>query len=108
MTAQTRRLVPVDRPLPRVRPLAGKLPRVAIVHDWLEVYAGAERGVQVELGSGLPAIEDALHIMILSYGKLNQPQLAEDTKRVLAGTFPDSPYVTGHSRPGAKKSWWQF
>ena len=46
--------------------------------------------------------------MILAYGKLNQPELAEDTKRVLAGTFPDSPYVTGHSRPGAKKSWWQF
>lgn len=43
MTAQTRQLRPVDRPLPRVRPLAGKSPRVAIVHDWLEVYAGAER-----------------------------------------------------------------
>ncbi|AHI64941.1 outer membrane protein assembly factor BamD [Burkholderia thailandensis] len=55
-----------------------------------------------------PAIEDALHIMMLSYAKLNQPQLADDTKRVLASTFPDSPYVTGHARPGTKKSWWQF
>jgi outer membrane protein assembly factor BamD len=55
-----------------------------------------------------PAIEDALHLMILSYSKLNQPQLADDTKRVLAGTFPDSPYITGHVRPGQKKSWWQF
>ena len=55
-----------------------------------------------------PAIEDALHIMILSYQKLDQPQLAEDTRRVLAGTFPDSPYITGHSRPGKEKSWWQF
>jgi outer membrane protein assembly factor BamD len=55
-----------------------------------------------------PAIEDALHIMMLSYQKLNQPQLAEDTKRVLAGTFPDSPYVTGRARPGTQKSWWQF
>lgn len=57
---------------------------------------------------GAPAIEDALHIMILSYDKLNQPELAEDTKRVLAGTFPDSPYITGRTRAGAKKSWWQF
>lgn len=55
-----------------------------------------------------PAIEDALHLMILSYTKLNEPQLAEDTRRVLAGTFPDSPYITGHARPSAKKEWWQF
>ncbi|MEX3605851.1 MAG: outer membrane protein assembly factor BamD [Burkholderia sp.] len=56
-----------------------------------------------------PAIEDALHIMVLSYGRLNQPQLADDTKRVLASTFPDSPYITGHARPGTKKkAWWQF
>ena len=55
-----------------------------------------------------PAIEDALHIMMLSYQKLNQPQLADDTKRILAGTFPDSPYITGHARPGTEKSWWQF
>ncbi|MGF6967467.1 outer membrane protein assembly factor BamD [Paraburkholderia sp. WC7.3g] len=55
-----------------------------------------------------PAIEDALHIMILSYEKLNNQQLADDTRRVLAGTFPDSPYVTGRARPGAAKSWWQF
>ena len=45
---------------------------------------------------GAPAIEDALHIMILSYGKLNQPELAEDTKRVLAGTFRQ-PVRHGHS-----------
>ncbi|RKP52441.1 outer membrane protein assembly factor BamD [Trinickia fusca] len=55
-----------------------------------------------------PAIEDALHLMILSYTKLNEPQLAEDTRRVLAGTFPDSPYITGHARGAAKKAWWQF
>src|SRR6202000_2539194 len=52
-----------------------------------------------------PAIEDALHIMMLSYQKLDQPQLAEDTKRILAGTFPDSPYITGHARPGKEKAW---
>ncbi len=55
-----------------------------------------------------PAIEDALHLMMLSYTKLNEPQLAEDSRRVLAATFPDSPYITGHPRPGAKKAWWQI
>jgi outer membrane protein assembly factor BamD len=56
-----------------------------------------------------PAIEDALHLMILSYTKLNEPKLAEDTRRVLAATFPDSPYITGHPRAsGKKKSWWIF
>ncbi|CAN7357837.1 outer membrane protein assembly factor BamD [Trinickia sp. LjRoot230] len=55
-----------------------------------------------------PAIEDALHLMILSYTKLNEQKLADDARRVLAATFPDSPYVTGHPRPGARKSWWQF
>ncbi|MFP6558838.1 outer membrane protein assembly factor BamD [Paraburkholderia sp. B3] len=60
-----------------------------------------------------PAIEDALHIMILSYQKLDRPQLADDTRRVLASTFPDSPYITGHARPskdgsGNSKPWWQL
>jgi outer membrane protein assembly factor BamD len=56
-----------------------------------------------------PATEDALHIMMLSYAKLDQPQLQDDTKRVLAATFPDSPFVTGKSRPGKEnKSWWQI
>ncbi|WP_027797277.1 outer membrane protein assembly factor BamD [Paraburkholderia acidipaludis] len=59
-----------------------------------------------------PAIEDALHIMILSYQKLDQPQLADDTRRVLASTFPDSPYITGHARASSgssnSKPWWQL
>ncbi|WP_338862949.1 outer membrane protein assembly factor BamD [Mycetohabitans rhizoxinica] len=57
-----------------------------------------------------PATEDALHVMILSYRALNQPQLADDTQRVLTSTFPDSPYVTGHARALRKgeKPWYQF
>jgi outer membrane protein assembly factor BamD len=55
-----------------------------------------------------PATEDALHIMMLSYQKLDQPQLADDTKRVLAATFPDSPYVTGKRRAGVEKPWYQI
>lgn len=55
-----------------------------------------------------PATEDALHIMMMSYQQLDQPQLANDTKRILAATFPDSPYITGKSRAGTAKSWWQI
>jgi outer membrane protein assembly factor BamD len=55
-----------------------------------------------------PATEDALHIMLMSYERLDQPQLAGDTKRVLAATFPDSPYVTGKRRVSDEKSWWQI
>jgi outer membrane protein assembly factor BamD len=57
-----------------------------------------------------PATEDALHIMMLSYAQLDQPDLAADTKRVLAATFPDSPYVTGKRRPGSAESkpWYQI
>ncbi|HTH61727.1 MAG TPA: outer membrane protein assembly factor BamD [Paraburkholderia sp.] len=64
----------------------------------------------IEQYKNAPAIEDALHIMILSYQRLNNPQLADDTRRVLAATFPDSPYITGHARPNAKdnKPWWQI
>ena len=46
--------------------------------------------------------------MMLSYEKLDQPQLADDTKRVLAATFPDSPYVTGKRRANAEKPWYQI
>jgi len=61
-----------------------------------------------------PATEDALHVMIMSYEKLNQPQLAEDTKRVLAATYPDSPYVTGvprqvgNNKVSNNKAWYQI
>jgi outer membrane protein assembly factor BamD len=57
-----------------------------------------------------PATEDALHLMVLSYRALNQPKLADDSQRVLAATFPDSPYVTGRPRLGSApdKHWWQI
>lgn len=57
----------------------------------------------------VPIIEDALHIIILSYQKLNEPQLADDAKRVLIATFPNSRYIIGiHTRPTKVQPWWQF
>lgn len=55
-----------------------------------------------------PALEDALNIMILSYQKLNEKTLASDTRRILAATYPNSPYLSGHTRLLEKKPWWQF
>lgn len=39
-------------------------------------------------------VEEALAIMAQSYQHINQPQLAEDTRRILAQNFPNSPYLT--------------
>ena len=51
-----------------------------------------------------PANEDALDILVKSYAKLGLVQLRDDSRRILAQTFPNSPYVTGET----SKPWWQF
>ena len=51
-----------------------------------------------------PSNADALAVLAASYEKLGLPQLAEDSRRILANTFPDSKYVTG----SIDKPWWQI
>ncbi|MDY0309148.1 MAG: outer membrane protein assembly factor BamD [Castellaniella sp.] len=41
---------------------------------------------------GVPIAEKALYLMMLSYDKLNLPELRDDAKRVLDQNFPDSKY----------------
>lgn len=41
---------------------------------------------------GTPIVEKALYLMMLSYQKLDLPNLADDAKRVLDKNFPDSKY----------------
>lgn len=41
---------------------------------------------------GVPVAEKALYLMMLSYDKLNLPELRDDAKRVLDHNFPDSKY----------------
>jgi outer membrane protein assembly factor BamD len=53
-----------------------------------------------------PANERALDILAKSYDKLGLPQLAEDSRQILARTFPKSVYVAGNA-PRAKP-WWKF
>ncbi len=52
-----------------------------------------------------PANEHALDLLRDSYDKLGMPQLAEDSQKILAKTYPDSKYVVGG---GYTKPWWNF
>ncbi|EGZ46567.1 outer membrane protein assembly factor BamD [Neisseria wadsworthii] len=52
-------------------------------------------------------VEEALAIMITSYKKLNKPDLAEDTTRVLQTNFPQSPYLTQDWKPNSMP-WWRY
>jgi outer membrane protein assembly factor BamD len=55
----------------------------------------------------VPAVEEALFIMVQSYDKLGLNQLRDDTKRVLETNYPDTAFLYPE-RKAAKKSWWKF
>ena len=52
-------------------------------------------------------VEEALAIMVYSYGKMGNVQSAEDTRRVLQQNFPNSPYL---QKPWAANDmpWWRY
>lgn len=72
-------------------------------------YVAAVNRAQTALQTyqGAPATEDALEVMIDSYRALGETRLADDSRRVLAATFPDSAYITGRKR-NAGKPWYQI
>ncbi len=51
-----------------------------------------------------PANEHALDLLRDSYEKLGMPQLAGDSQKILAKTYPESRYVVG----GQSTPWWNF
>ena len=55
----------------------------------------------------VPAVEDALIVMIESYDKLGLTQLRDDTRRVLANNYPDSTFIRPEKAEN-KKSWWKL
>ncbi len=55
----------------------------------------------------VPAVEEALYIMVQSYEKLGMTQLRDDTKRVLTNTYPDSKFLKPDAQT-TKKSWWKI
>lgn len=55
----------------------------------------------------VPALEEALYIMVMSYEKLGLAQLHDDSKRVMMANYPNSRYFTrGFQRDDAP--WWKF
>ena len=55
----------------------------------------------------VPAVEEALFLMVSSYDALGQTALRDDTKRVLEKTYPKSEYLTQGFK-SSKDAWWKI
>jgi outer membrane protein assembly factor BamD len=55
----------------------------------------------------VPAVEEALFIMVQSYDRLGLTQLRDDTKRVLEKSYPNSSFLYPE-RAETKKAWWKL
>lgn len=56
---------------------------------------------------GVPAIEEALFIVVQSYDALGMTQLRDDAKRVLEKNYPKSEFLTRGFR-ASSDPWWKF
>ncbi|OQW89354.1 MAG: outer membrane protein assembly factor BamD [Rhodoferax ferrireducens] len=56
---------------------------------------------------GVPAIEEALFLVVKSYDKLNMTDLRDDARRVLEKNYPQSPYLTQGFKT-KEQPWWKF
>ncbi|MGI4776663.1 MAG: outer membrane protein assembly factor BamD [Janthinobacterium lividum] len=54
----------------------------------------------------VPALEEALYIMVQSYDQLGMPDLRDDARRVLTTNYPSSQYVARGFR-GKDDPWWK-
>lgn len=72
-------------------------------------YVAAINRSQVAIAgySGVPAIEEALYILMQSYDKLGMTDLRDDTKRVMAANYPQSSYVVNGFQK-ASDPWWKL
>ena len=52
-------------------------------------------------------VEESLAMMELAYKKLDKPQLAADTRRILEKNFPQSPFLQHEWRSG-DMPWWRY
>ena len=55
----------------------------------------------------VPALEEALYIMVKSYEALGMRQLSDDSKRVLESSYPNSEFTT-HGFRQVNAPWWKF
>ena len=56
---------------------------------------------------GVPALEEALAILVSSYDAMGMTALRDDAKRVLQKNFPKSAYLTPEG-PVKARSWWRL
>lgn len=71
-------------------------------------YVAAINRAQVAVSDyqGLPALEEALFIIVKSYDALGMAQLRDDAKRVLEKNYPQSEYLT-HGFKASSNPWWK-
>lgn len=71
-------------------------------------YVAAINRAQVALADyrDVPAIEEALFILVRSYDALGMAQLRDDAKRVMEKNYPNSEYVTRGFKPNSDP-WWK-
>ena len=55
----------------------------------------------------VPALEEAMYIIVKSYDALELPELRDDAKRVMEKSFPKSEYLITGIKPSSK-SWWKL
>ena len=89
--------------------LAGNEMAVARYYAKRGAYlAAANRAQNIVTGfQNTRYVEEALAVMELSYRKMERPQLADDTRRILEKNFPQSPYLT-RSWKDNDAPWWRY
>jgi outer membrane protein assembly factor BamD len=73
-------------------------------------YVAAVNRAQITVNEyrDVPAVEEALFIMVQAYDRLGLVELRDDTRRVMEKTYPDSVLLHPERAAGAKKSWWKL
>lgn len=72
-------------------------------------YVAAINRAQTALAEykNVPALEEALYILMQSYDALGMTQLRDDTRRVLEASFPQSTYLSQGFKPKSDP-WWKL
>jgi len=72
-------------------------------------YVAAINRAQIALTDyqGVPALEEALFIIVKSYDALGLTQLRDDTKRVLEKNYPQTEYLKRGFK-GSSEPWWKL
>ena len=72
------------------------------------VAAASRAQTSVQNYPNSPSQEEALAIMVKSYGALGMTDLRDDAARVLKATYPNSQYNAGYVARKASSPWWKL